>query len=67
MRRLMTMLFCSLMLTGCGPQIIVMKNPQTGKVAQCNGTGAGRSRMANADAASDCARGYEAAGWVRMN
>jgi hypothetical protein len=52
---------------GCGPRVIVMKNPTTGELIQCHGQSTGLSRAAEVAWARDCAEGYQAAGWVRMN
>lgn len=54
-------------LAACGPSVIVMKNPTTGEVVQCKGNTTGLSAVADAKAAQDCATGYQAAGWTRMN
>jgi hypothetical protein len=48
---------------GCTPTI-VMKNPQTGEVAQCRGDSMDWNPR---HAATTCATGYAKAGWVRMN
>jgi hypothetical protein len=51
-------------LARCGPTFIVMKNPETGAIAQCQGNG---EPAVAARAAQQCAEGYQAAGWKRMN
>ena len=56
-----------LALTSCGPAIVVMKNPTSGEIIQCKGSTTGLSGLADAAAARDCAAGYQAAGWTRMN
>ena len=50
-----------------GPAVVVMKNPTTGEVVQCKGAAMGYSLVADSMAARDCATGYLAAGWTRMN
>jgi hypothetical protein len=66
-------LACALILAGCARDVFVMKNPKTGEVVQCRGGAEGASffpiaqAMANSSAAESCAKGYEAAGWQRMN
>ena len=52
------------LLAGCGPTMVVLKNPQNGEMAQCKG-----DPWANWNpyaATEACAKGYEAAGWQRM-
>lgn len=63
------LVLCSvLVLGGCvGPIVVVMKNPATGELIQCRGANTGLSVTAESFAARDCAQGYQAAGWVRMN
>lgn len=57
-----------LLLAGCvGPTVVVMKNPTSGEIVQCKGANTGLSMPAESIAARDCADGYQAAGWVRMN
>jgi hypothetical protein len=57
-----------MILSGCvGPTVIVMKNPKTGELVQCRGANTGLSMPAESIAARDCAQGYLAAGWLRMN
>ena len=54
--------------TGCvGPTVVVMKNPNTGEIVQCRGANTGISTPVESMAARDCANGYQAAGWQRMN
>jgi hypothetical protein len=56
------------LLSGCaGPTVVVMKNPANGEIVQCNGANTGLSVVAENWAARDCAVGYQAAGWTRMN
>ena len=50
-------------LSGCAPNQIALRDPTTGQMAQCQGDS--RSRW-NPEATETCARGYEAAGWVRV-
>ena len=61
-------LLALLLLSGCvGPTVVVMKNPATGEIVQCKGANTGLSMPAESWAARDCATGYQAAGWTRMN
>ena len=56
------------LLTGCvGPTVVLVKNPQTGEIVQCKGTLSGIAPIAESIVARDCAAGYVAAGWTRMN
>lgn len=50
-----------------GPTVVVMRNPETNEIIQCKGANTGLSVTAESIAARDCAAGYTAAGWVRMN
>lgn len=51
-------------LVGCaGQTLIVLKNPKTGEMAQCQTDSSLFGAAAKAD---ECAKAYEAAGWVRM-
>jgi hypothetical protein len=56
--------FCVIVgLAGCGPTVVVLRNPANGEVAQCKG-----DALANWNpyaATEACAKGYEAAGWKR--
>jgi hypothetical protein len=55
-------------LSGCaGPTVVVMKNPANNEIVQCKGANTGLSVVAESWAARDCASGYQAAGWTRMN
>lgn len=55
---------CAMALAGCGPTMVVLKNPATGEVAQCKGDAwANWNPYAATEA---CAKGYEASGWQRM-
>ncbi len=72
-RALLAALACVLALSGCvQSEDIVLKNPQTGEIKECS-KNSGPSfypiaqTMADNSAARACARGYEAAGWQRMN
>jgi hypothetical protein len=68
MRRWYMVLALTLGATGCvGPTVVVMKNPTTGELVQCRGANTGLSVTAESIAARDCAQGYQAAGWQRMN
>lgn len=60
-------------LTGCVHAVdIVLKNPVTGEIKECK-TDSGPSFFPIAQtkidnsASQSCAKGYEAAGWLRMN
>jgi PBP1b-binding outer membrane lipoprotein LpoB len=64
---------CTLALAGCvQSEDIVMKNPATGEIRECK-TNSGPSffpiaqTMIDNSSARNCAAGYEAAGWQRMN
>ena len=64
----------ALVLSGCvSSEIFVMRDPKTGQVVQCGATGHGASFFpiiqTNIDntSAESCAKGYEAAGWQKMN
>ena len=66
-------LLTALLLCGCvQSDFIVMKEPTTGQIVQCH-TDSGASlfpiaqTMMDNSAAQSCARGYQAAGWQRMN
>jgi hypothetical protein len=66
--RCIALLACACALSACvGPTVVVMKNPQSGEVIQCKGASTGLSVTAESFAARDCAAGYSAAGWQRMN
>lgn len=61
-------------LPGCvGSEVFVLRNPQTGEVKECRAEGARNSLFPIAQAmidnstAASCARGYQAAGWQKMN
>ena len=55
------------------PTDIVLKNPQTGQIVQCQSSLEGASpfpiaqQWIDSEKAEDCATGYVNAGWVRMN
>jgi hypothetical protein len=58
----------AIFLSACvGPTVIVMRNPATNEIIQCRGANTGLSVTAESMAARDCAAGYTAAGWIRMN
>lgn len=64
----LAMLLSLFALSACvGPSIVVLKNPTTGEVVQCKGSSMGLSMVADSMAARDCAAGYTASGWQRMN
>lgn len=50
-------------LAGCGPTTIVLRDPTTGQMAQCHGDPWGWNPPGEA---ADCAKGYQAAGYVRV-
>jgi hypothetical protein len=60
-------------LAGCvQSDVIVMKNPATGEITRCEkNSGASffpiAQTMMDNSAARNCASGYQAAGWQRMN
>lgn len=62
-------------LFGCAPRPtdIVLRNPQTGQIMQCRSRLEGASpfpiaqQWIDSEHAEDCARGFVAAGWQRMN
>jgi hypothetical protein len=53
-----------LLASACGPSLIVMHNPKTGEVAQCEADPWATFRPRAATEA--CAQAYEKAGWDRM-
>ena len=63
MRLVATLALVLLALAGCAPSQIVLRDPQSGQTAQCQGDGAAQW---NPQATEDCARAYEAVGWVRL-
>jgi hypothetical protein len=68
MARFASLIALAVVLSGCvGPTVVVMRNPTTGELIQCHGANTGFSAMVDSFAAHDCAAGYQAAGWVRMN
>ena len=62
-------------LAGCAPSPtdIVLRNPQTGQIMQCRSRLEGASpfpiaqQWIDSEHAEDCAHGFVAAGWQRMN
>lgn len=60
---LLVLALVAVVLAGCGPSEVNLRNPQTGQTAQCRGDS--QSRW-NPEATETCARTYEAAGWVRV-
>ena len=61
------MILLAVGLSACvGPAVVILKNPTTGEVKQC-GDPRGISAISDSLAARDCAVGYQAAGWQRMN
>lgn len=67
-------LFVLLAVGGCvETEVFVLKNPKTDEIVQCRGNNSGpalfpivQANMDNA-AARDCAKGYQAAGWILLN
>ena len=56
----------ALLITGCaGPTLIVLHNPETKQMAQCQGDPKLHSDPHGA--AEACARGYEKGGYVRVS
>jgi hypothetical protein len=53
----------TLPLFACGPQVVVMQNPQTKEVHECRHDPWGS--IIDRDV-SECVSGYEKAGWIRM-
>jgi hypothetical protein len=74
LKRLLLIAGMAIVLSGCvDSEVFVMKDPKTGQVARCGSTEHGASffpiiqtKIDNTSAES-CAKGYEAAGWQRMN
>lgn len=66
MRLIVAALIVSTVTACVGPSVVVMKNPTTGEVRQC-GNPNGFSMVADSIAARDCAQGFQASGWTRMN
>lgn len=52
-------------LVGCGPTLIVLKNPQTGQIVQCQGVNMSQI-IAQSDAQS-CAAAYESQGYQQIS
>lgn len=73
MRRLVACL-AVLPLAACvGSEVIVLRNPQSGEIKECKAEGARNSffpiaqAMIDQSTAESCARGYQAAGFTRLN
>jgi PBP1b-binding outer membrane lipoprotein LpoB len=66
-------LIAALPLAGCvQSEVIVLKNPQTGEIKECRGqSGSSFFPIAQTaidnSAAESCARGYQAAGFIKLN
>ena len=57
---------CFVLASGCSsPTLIVLHNPETKQVAQCQGDP--KLHSSPQDAAEACARGYEKGGYVRVS
>jgi hypothetical protein len=74
MMKAVAVLMALILLAGCAEsEVFVMKDPKTGQIIQCAGPTTGASFFPiiqtniNNSAAERCAKGYEAAGWRRMN
>lgn len=72
--RYLLVVVITLAVAGCvESKVYVMKDPKTGQITQCGSTEHGASVFpiiqTNIDntSAESCAKGYEAAGWQRMN
>ena len=63
MRTAFTLVLLACGLSGCAPSQIALRDPTTGQLAQCHGDLHARW---NPQATEDCARAYEAVGWVRV-
>lgn len=59
------MLGLVLLLSGCAPTLIVLQNPATGQMAQCQG--ANMSQILAQQDAEGCAKAYERTGWKRVS
>ena len=60
------MAFLALFISGCaGPTLIVLHNPETKQMAQCQGDP--KLHSDPQEAAEACARGYEKGGYVRVS
>jgi hypothetical protein len=59
------LLFCIGVVAGCtgAKTLVVLKNPQTGQIAQCQDDARLIGSPARVDA---CAKAYEKEGWVRL-
>jgi len=64
----------ALLLSGCvNSEVYIMQNPKTGEIQRCGSNEHGNSPFPIAQAEMDnsaarnCAKGYEAAGWKKMN
>jgi hypothetical protein len=56
------------MLVGCAPNLVVMKNPKTGQMAQCQGQASNVGfGIPGHQEAEGCAQAYQGEGWVRLN
>lgn len=62
------------LLSGCGTQVHMMQNAQTGEIYRCQASVVGgpslypiAQSMNDARAADDCAAGLQASGWRKLN
>jgi len=55
----------ALCVVACGPTLIVLKDPKSGQLVQCQSANASQI-MAERDAES-CAKAYEREGWQRIS
>lgn len=73
MRRLVPLLACFALPACVGSEVFILRNPQTGEIKECRAEGARNSffpiaqAMIDNSTAESCARGYQAAGFQRMN
>jgi len=73
MRRMLVGFACLSLAACVGSEVVVLRDPQTGQIKECKADGSRNSFFPIAQAMIDnstsasCARGYEAAGWQRMN
>ena len=72
--RILLIMSAALVLSACVPaEVFVMKNPKTGELIQCRSENHGSAAfpiiqgLQDNGGAENCAKGYEAAGWQRMN
>ena len=64
MRKIFTLSTSLFLLSACGSMVIV-QNPKTNEIAQCNSNALLASERAHNN--NQCAKAYEKAGWVRLD